>query len=511
MRKIIPALALLFWMNPALAAIDEAGAQKLKTSLQKQLDYQKMVNEAFSFESDFEVIYEGEVNVVPKGDIYEATLPRIIIAGKTPEGEESKLDLGVITMNAIPSDKDGEWTVSTALPQELPLGDSGVIAKIGGQTVAGVYNDAYGLIKVNVTLQDITFMDSNTEDGSKSESVKIGTLSYISNLEQNADNSFSGPTKLGIENLSFAGNETEGAFKLGKANIYANADHVTIPSVEEMQTKLKKHGDALKTAKAAGNEISQEDFQKFYDLFFEVYTLKAKGFDFSYNLQDIAASGTPSDEIQLKSFSLANAQFGMNFNDMESDAGKMGLSLGYDGLKLDTVNPDDARIMPENIKLSLAASKVPYNTAGTLLTSSLETIKTNPDMAAMAGMAIMMKLPAIFAQAGTEIKIDHNAKGADYNSTLDGNVIADFSAITSVTGKAKGAFMGLDKLIELVSASQDYADAIEFLSMLQSYGKPISGGYSYEIELKGDGTLLINGEPSMGGDPAMMGGDPAAQ
>lgn len=496
MSKIRTALVLvLLSSTPVFAAsIDEAGALKLKDSLQKTLNYQKKLNEALSFEGDIKVNYTGDLKVTPQADFYAVEFPKISIQGKTEDGKDSTFDFGTITMNAIPGDKENEWKVMTSLPQTLKFGDGAMEINIGGQTIAGLFNGSYGLVKMNITLQDMTFKANGVDSG-----VKIGSVKYVSNMEQDAtDQTFTGPSVMSLENFSLNDPKNSGTVTLDEIRADVSVEKLHIPTIDEMSAKLDENAKVLETVKKSADAPSPDDFKKFADLIFDIYQFRLQGFDATYSIKNLKAVPSAAEGGDIKAISLEQGHYGMGGKGMQTDSGDFGINFGYDGLSFEAA-PEDTKIPPTNVSINLKADKIPYNAVTSLATTTLDTIKTNPDMAQMAGMATLFKLPAILAQAGSNITISNTfAKGADYNATVDGNVIADMNALATVTGKIQGVFAGLDTLIDLASKSKTYTDLVEPLNALKAEGTPTTKdgvpAYSFDLEATKDGKFLINGK-----------------
>lgn len=506
MSKIRAALALLLLSTSPLhaATIDQAGADKLKASLQKQLDFQKKLNEAFSIDHSLKVIYEGDLTVTPDAEFYAVTLPKISIKGKNEENKEETLDLGVMTANAIPTENDGEWKMMSALPQTLKFGEGeeNVEINIGGQTIAGVYSDMYGFTKVNFTLQDVTLKSKGVDSG-----LKLGGLKYIVNLDQNEDKTFSGPLQLSVDNFDFADPEKKDHVKLDNIQLKGNTIKLVVPTVDEMSQKLDKFTKEFEESSKI-EAPTEQDFQQLFTMLSEIYTLNFEGFDFAYSLKNLKVTpGEGSTELPA-SITLTDGVFGLKAYDVKSDSGSLALQFGYSGLSVDAPDSPDSEITPTDMNIDLKADKVPYNALVALGTNATSMISASPEMAQMAAMATVFKLPAVLAQAKSEITISNTyAKNPNYDATLDGKFIADMTAIMSVTGKLMGVFTGLDRLIEMVAASPNSQDLIEPLNALKAAGKTTgNGAYTYDIEITADGRILINGnDAGAGGMPA----DPA--
>lgn len=496
MSKIRTALVLFLLSSTPLqaATIDEAGATKLKASLEKMMSYQKRINEAFSFEGDVQVIYEGELKVTPETEQYAVEFPKISIKGKTEDGTEDTLDLGVIKMNAIPTDKDNEWKVSTSLPQPLSFAEGALEIGFENQIMDGVYNDTYGLMKANISFDNITIKSDGKDSG-----FKLGSFKYVTDMTQEADNTFSGPSLFSIQNLDFKSpdgtKETAHIDEL-KADVMMKNLHVN--TIEEMTKKLEESAKVLETAKKSDAPPSDEDMQKFAELIFDMYEYTVKDFKVTYSAKNINIIPDETVEKEITAINLNNAIFDIYGNNMQSDSGDFGLKINYAGLVTEPAN-EDSKVTPTDLNLDLKIEKIPYNQLITMGTSTLEMVKTNPEMAGMAGMGALFKVPMILAQSGTHLKIsDTYAKGADYKAILEGDIISDMNALTSVTAKLKGVFGGLEQLIDAASKSLNYKDIVQPLTDIKNSGTQTTlegmPAYSFDLEATPDGKFLVNGK-----------------
>lgn len=501
-------LALTFIASPAYAspAVNDEGAKKLETLFGDILDYMKTVYGENGLGGISLFTMEGELSVTQQEGYYAITMPHMYY--QEPEGV--KVDFGVTAFNAIQDDRDGYWKMTIAFPEVIKVTEDNeelASINIGSQNIAALLSEKLGYFtKYDGTLENIT-ISINDES---IETFSIEKIRYFVNLEENNEGKFAGPFDVSMTGFNIIPKDEEGFLKIGKASIEGNIKGSNPVSLNEYKEKILKYTDKLQSLETVENE---EDFKKIdmnpqeiADMFSELFWFDIQGIDFAYKAEDISAKIGSED---VDSLELKNALFGMSFDDLNTDSGSFSLNIAYNGAKSEPTQPEYEGIVPSDLNLHIEAKKIPVQSLTTISKNTLAAITENPDMATMAGMGLVMKLPAILSQAGTQIIIEKNhAKSALYDASISGKIIADMSAVASATGKFTGVFEGLDALYKKVEKNandpdlpdaQNFATMLPNLMMLKNYGKAGTGpsgapAYSYDLELTPEGKFLINGQ-----------------
>ena len=119
--KTVTAMAaatFLFAASPADAqVIDDAGAAKLKTIIQEQIDY---ADKVYGGIPSLELKHEGEVTVTQHDGYYQVTLPAYTI---DPDMGGIVIDIGKVVMNVVP-EGDDLLNKSIALPTPVVIKDA---------------------------------------------------------------------------------------------------------------------------------------------------------------------------------------------------------------------------------------------------------------------------------------------------------------------------------------------------------------------------------------------------
>lgn len=504
MNRILFFLAIFFTLPASMAhaiEINEEGAKTLQHSFQEMLDYQKTVNEGFG---SVQVIYDKDVSIEQKSDHYVITLPNISLKSpETAEQEETiSFNIGSLIINATPSDKEHFWNMTLSMSDKMTVidNDGQEILSMAAQdqkTVA-LFNDQLGYFtKFNTVLSDITLSAAENETDAK-----LGGLQLYMNLDEDENGLFSGPGHILLSNFSIDPPHQDERVQVGELRVDYTMDQVKMPTLQEYKAKIEKHLNTL-NALQESSEASTVSDEDVLNMLYDLYDFEINGFSFSYsgkNIEVIAKNETG------ESFKLRNGFLGMNFSGFKQEDGVMGMKFSYGGL----TTPEDIKdIAPENANFELRASNIPYKTLTDVATNTIQAISQNPETAQMAGLGVMMRVPAILAQAETKLSFkDNGVSNNTYDVKLNGDIMTDMSSVTGFSAKFKSVFEGLDALLSVLetnAAEEESIDTFEYgelMSNLMSLKKVGTAGtgpngkpaYSFILETTPQGQVLINGQ-----------------
>ena len=182
---IVSALVFIYGAPCRAATIDAAGAAHLKTVFTNLLtDKAKRITSQGS-----KLVMDGDVMVEPASGYYAVTLPHLSVVS----ADNSRFDIGMISVNVIPDDKPDQWKMSLALPTPLTWRDAQgaekVKVEIGKQNFAGIWNEKLqNFTKLKAEYRDIKV---NTPD--KQFLGAATGLTLIYDLNQGSDGHWSGP------------------------------------------------------------------------------------------------------------------------------------------------------------------------------------------------------------------------------------------------------------------------------------------------------------------------------
>ena len=522
----------------AYAQTSDEEAQRLKASFQELLDYQKFTNEAFGTLS---IEYDGELTVERQSEYYTLTFPHIYLSGMEKSGADPAatqvFDIGVISLNAMADDKPGYWKIVLTLPEKMTvynaakgLEDPEAFAiTIGEQRSIAYYSEKLGYFtKMDINISGLDFLVGENETG-----VKLGGVQIYTKLEEGENGTFSGPGHFLVNNLHVSPPGQETVVDMDEIKLSFSLGDFVLPSLKEYKQKIEKHKETLGKLYALDNQ-GEEDAaepdinpQNVFNMIYDMYTFNMDSFSFAYSAKNVnikapRANGciklTPEEQEECEknnsstpgfdTMHIENGRFGAGITGLKTDAGALRIEWSYDGFKTQPDNPEVSDFVPQNLNASIEAQKVPYSTLGGLATNTLQSIAQNPESMQIAGLGIVMRLPAIIAQAGTQVVVDkNNISNQLYDIALDGSLATDLSSMTGFALKMNVLFEGLESVLKAAQThsantkteeTDEYQDLISKLEKLKSIGQKTTGknskpAYSFDIELNQQAEITING------------------
>ncbi len=509
MSRLILSLSMLLLipLNAMALEINDKGAQTLKTSFQNMLDYQKTVNEAFGATI---IDYDGELTVTQEAEFYLVTLPHI--KARSPEAvkdtEDFVFDIGVITIQMIQDEKDGYWKSLLYVPNQMTMldkiTDDKLVIGFGKQEIMAIFNDRLGYFtKIDMNLSELIFNTGDEEDlGISLDEAKI----YV-NTSENDNGKFSGPGYLLIKNLVVSPADEDETVKIGELKFDFNMSNVKYPTLLDYKEKFQKHTETFKSLSEIEESTNVEDIngQNVMDMIFDLYNFEMDGFGFQYSLKnmEITSNDTSDKDADFTSFKLDSAFMGFSFDGLGDDKGTMQIRTGFDTINIQPSDDEIKEIMPQSLNLNIKAQNIPYNALTKMAQTSAKSIAENPESVQMVGLGLLMRLPAILSQSGTQIVVENNGiKNDVYDIKLDGKVLTDLTAIMGFSAKFKALFSGLDDLMAIANkhAANDGDYTAKFIGMLKTLnklkelGKLEGSAYAYEFEATPEGKFLLNGQ-----------------
>ncbi len=460
MTKHFLLLALIFTIT-APAYAQEVTAEKaaiIQAKIQKQLDEVKT-----QYNSDEPaartLTYNGNVKVEPSGDYYAITSPPISVTFKD---KNRRIEIGMISTNAKPTDKAGEYKTTTALPDPVMISYDETNKEvmritIGSQKTMGTWNeDKYTFEQAIGQYSDIK---ASFDQGAGM--FNIANLAFKEDNTENANGSSDGVFKAIAKDINF----------LSKQTAKQNESKITLESMM-IESSVKDL------------DLSNSHLDTFSDLDNASVTLSYKGLKSTQTASAEKPNGgtTTMDSGQIHfSFDTAenknvNAALGLNFNNIQSDG----------------IDKKSNNLAPENISIQLKQNNLPIAAFEEIFAGqSPENLKS------MAPM-LLLKVPAILSQAGSFLEIEKIAiNNSDYDVALNAIARADIMAAFSATAKGSLKVKGMDTLI---AAEQSQGGGM--MTKIKPLGRTEGNTDIFDFEVTKEGKVLVNGQDAM---PVIMG------
>lgn len=488
--------------------------EKLRTISQNLLDYISNTYNAMGLDI---VHYEGEINVTPHDTYYTITYPHIKLKNlkaafapdlASKEGEAEKpdvtFDIGVITINAMRDERPGHWKTVITYPSEMTMmeGEEKTFKlNIENQRSIGLLNENLGYsTKMDLNLSGISFDVAGEED----IGVSLGGIQFYMNYDENEGGTFTGPTHILLNNLVLAPPKQEETIRLGEIKVDVTMSDIILPTLKEYQDKISKYSEILTAAQKPGYEPKPEDMQELFAMLFDMYDFGASGFKVTYSGKDIQLT---SDNLD-NAFSLGSGFYSLGGHGFGTEEGSLSMKFGYHDL-VPAAKPRDKTlqpVIPESLSLNINLDNIPYTSLGQIAQTTISSVSENPDSAQMAMMGTMMRLPAVFGQAGTQLMMDGGAKNETYTASLHGEAVTDLTAMMGFTAQFDSVFEGMDDLINMLSpeneetnTSRPQANILQALQKWKAIGEAVTRengktAYKFDLQAIPEGKFLINGQ-----------------
>jgi len=469
LRMFLALFCLLLPFSGAQAAASSrdqtAQMAKLKTIFQNIMDQQVK-----SAEGKATITYDGPLTVEPaqndQGPYYAVTLPRATI--KYPAGDH--LELGILSVNATPSAKAGEWNMTFALPTTITGYDAQdtetMRLAIGTQKAGGIWNEALE----NFTTFDATYgkllIDFTAPKMEKSQ-IDIPALTLSYKITENADHRWSGPFSFEILNTGWNAPAQSVTGRLEKLALHSTFDQLS--------------PELLKGLKTGTPQTISATLEKAWN-----------GLDMALSISGLHSTA------KADSVDLSHATLRVGFKDVLSGTMSASHALSFDGFKIAPLKDDLGKLIPEHGAFETSFKNIPID----LIAKTLANGAPGKDPS-MAG-AMFLKIPALLSQAGTTIGISntkfHNAL---YDMTLEGLARADISAANGATADITLGIKGLDgvtSLLQSPAAQQNGLSGIAgVLTALKSYSsspdaKDDGTTHVFKAKMDETGAFTVNGK-----------------
>ncbi|MEM6780408.1 MAG: hypothetical protein AAF569_00935 [Pseudomonadota bacterium] len=439
------ALSFAFTISSAQAAVNVQGAQELRLLFTKLLDRQKDAQTL----AGGELKTTGNVIVEPAGSYYAVTLPNITMI--EPDG--SRAELGMIAINTVPGDRDGQWKMSLAWPSPVTYinqdGQPTFKIDIGAQRMAGLFDERIeSFIKLDAAYQTIRM--EHYEDGTI---ITIPKIDVKMNLEEQQDGIFSGPMTATAENLNISGGSASQVVSIKKAGLKMNIDSMSAADNKAMQDEIDDLAERVRTTDAG--DVSNEDRMAVMSTVVEAFESLGNGFTSQYTLEGINIT-FPENEGSDKptSMSLAEAGFGLDMQGFKDNNVKLNVRMGYDGLQLTPQPKDFETVGPQSLNFDLSVNDIPFAELRDMAENSMSTIIDNPSATQMVQIQTMMALPQLLTASGTNLTLNNlifNSPTAQMKAS--GKVTADSASKIGASGFVNAEIYGLDELLNAAQAA----------------------------------------------------------
>jgi len=509
-------LAFLFSVSQAQAnTVSLNGAKDIESDIEaiiQQLDDGTAA-------SGMKLMQDGELKVVPRADSYYAvTFPHLSIVMPS----EEKLDIGVISMNVMPTESDKMWKITMAMPTPMAVYDDdealAFTIDIGEQKFAGVWHtEAQYFIQEQTEYKNIV-----AKDAQDNFVFTIPVLTSQTDLDETSPGLLSGGTYMNMKNINL---DVGAKSMLSIDGIVLEAD-ISDYDYKKMHQYREDVSGMMKDLQTAqdgemDDDIGSKQVNQLMTSIMDNLMSAWKGFDARATITGIRGS----DPTGMMPVSLDGLTFSYGSTDFNTDDASIYYGFSHSGLNVQVPDPTTQAMIPTTSNFKLRFDSVPLQKLMQEAKTVTEKAAAQPNAAQMHTNEIKNKIPQMLADAGTQLEISNSfVEGKDYAVHYSGNVRADASAAKKAVGDALITFHGMDKIIQQIQASQAEGGSmmppmlqqglamLGFVQMVGQQGNDENGRPArvYEFELKPDGTVMLNGTDLQTMMSGAMGGQPGA-
>ena len=432
----------------------------------------------------YTVELDGQITVLPDGDLYRVTLP----AGRAVMHGDGNFQFGETTMDLTPLDNgwyEAEWLLPDGYRFENTYGPSGVVT-IGDQRGQGVFApDFQTMMSMDAELTDVTVTDTQA-DGR----FTVDRVTVVAESTEVSPGIFDQESVSRIEGVRFTANDGRNSFELADAVITVISDDGRLAELAEFQ----RQSNALTLQIDGSNDPDQINaaIASFADLIESMPTLLA-GAEMEMRLGEITIQDYGDQ------FTMDGGTFTMNLDGLDQEQSDIAIGFGADGMQVS--DPEIAKLFPRESRFRLALTGLPNSELVQLGIGTMRSMGTTDP--AMAMLMASGGLQQALTTANSTVEIGPIRIASDTSSIdLQGVLRPEASSPFGVVGEADMVATGLDTLIAELQAIGGDDEAIQVLTLMQTLGAqaPDADGRSvrtYEFRLDSAGNVLLNGSDIM--------------
>jgi hypothetical protein len=480
------------------AALDQASADKLKAVVESFLTEQKKLAE---IDGKTKIDLQGETTVEEAGEFYAVTLPYI----KVIQSGGDQVDVGMISINALPGDSAGQWKLRLAMPTPIVISDKAgkeiTRMTIGGQRAAGIWDESLrSFIKLDALYKDILF------SGTDGSSVKIPETRIVYDFTKDAANKWSGPGSVTFKNIE-ATPKTGGSMKAAEVKADFSIDQYDSNAIRAYREKLAALSESMaKDVTSGQGKISPAHTGAIASMMADFLSSAGNGMKVRYSLSGINITKPANAAGPAQDISIPSGFFGMDLTGFSTGKVKMVTQLGYNGLRLTPTTEEG--LTPTEANIDLTIENIPVRDVLNLGKNTIDATVQNPELSKVTGGLFLPKLYSLLSQSGALVTVNNTHIGnADIDVRMEGTARADISAALSGTANTKVSIRGLDTLIERIKAQEGkpgkniamVRQSVQQLQMFKNIARVETRPGSptlhvVEFELTPQGKMTINGQ-----------------
>lgn len=454
------------------------------------------------------LITEGEVMVEPSDTYFAITLPHITAIN----ADQSKMKIGMISVNALPGDKTEEWKMTVALPTPIVMQDATgketATLDIGSQNFAGLFHEQFqNFTRLNGQYKNIVFIDKV-----ENAKITIPDLTMVYDLKENGNQLWSGPMNGKATGITGIFNKTGNTVKIREIDLQSSIKDYSLKEARAYQERVAA---LMESTTADTPSASGQHAQGLYNMFFDFMSKVWDGFNTRMSVNGIEVTRPATAEQKASTVKIASAGFGLSGDGFRQNKVTLRHTLNLTDLSITPPPADMSKALPSNINIDLTLNNLPFKELVEMGQKSLSQSVTSPEGSGLVAMNALASAQQLLTNAGTSLVVKDTRVGntTEYDVLLNGTASANIKAMFSATGKARLEVFGMDKLIAYAqhtandpaadvtrkASAQKALQTLTILQMVGQMGKNAKGQdiRAYDLELTPEGKTMLNGADLM--------------
>ena len=312
------------------------------------------------------------------------------------------------------------------------------------------------------------------------QTTTLGSLAVVDELIEGTDGLWDGRSTFSLSDLRGEG------FALGRLDGVSNYEDFDRDLILQMRGDFGAFAGAMGGPTALGDVLTP------------LISGRWGRSDMTIVLRDLTVSGDYTGLTAGGAFSLGRLELGaaadgrQDLTDVSTRIAVADLSLGAD--VVEDVPPG---FLPFAATIDIALERLPLRGIAEALSAPSQ---WDGSRGARAGSFVDTILPHLDAADSAIVLRDVHVAAPSYEFRADGRFQVEPAGLYGVIGRLDARVRGLNTLLAL-AAEEGEEDAVAFLIVLQGLGRPVfeegleEPTYAYEIDLRRDGAVTVNGIP----------------
>ncbi len=472
--------------------------QDLKESLSGILENRKKMVAL----TGIRMITEGDIIIEPSQEYHAITFPHVAFV--YPNG--SRLDIGMIAANAVPTENEDAWKMTLAIPRPIVKKTAAGITEyeldIGSQRLAGILHVPSGnFIKMDGTLGDVrltNFQDDIT--------ITVKETDILLDFDRDEKSElWNGTTHYKFEDIRYSGNG-DITNTIGSAYLRSELRDLSFKSIQETREEILNA-----TSRSSGNFAAVEAsvLPGFGILGLSTqspfFAMDFGSVEFALNNVDLRLQDSLQNTkaAQNNKISLNRISASLQARSLKTDKAVVKLSGNLSALNIKNEKSPASKFLPENAEWNIIVTDYPAQKILHSIYKRLTGANQNDGQENRANPFLEM-----LAEAGSKLLVQNASLDNDfYGIRFNGKAQANLSAAYSGTAQAVLTISNLDSMVGQITrdiqstqteedknTNASSARLLAFLTVLQIVGKKDGDNdRRYEISVNEEGNVILNG------------------